>query len=414
MKQYPVYKDLGIEWLREIPKHWEKKKLKIIFKIVNGATPQSSESDYWDGDISWATPDDFSSVRSDGVLNATRRRITISGYQNCGTTIAPQRSIIISTRAPIGYVAVLGKDMCCNQGCRILMKRDCNTSERFYYYFISAFSSVLASFGDGSTFKELSRDKLANFMLVIVPQKEQTVIVTFIDSKVSQIDDLITKKERMIELLKEECEVVINQAVTKGLDSNVEMKDSGVEWLGKVPKHWGIKKLKFVACLKSGDGIDTDLIKGEDQYPVFGGNGIRGYTSAFTHDGNFVLIGRQGALCGNVNYANGRFWASEHAVVVTLNVGYDVIWLGELLRSMNLNQYSQSAAQPGLAVDSIQNLSVPVPPHKEQKEIATFLERRIKQIHEQTSREQESIELLKEYRTALISEVVTGKIDVRN
>jgi len=146
---------------------------------------------------------------------------------------------------------------------------------------------------------------------------------------------------------------------------------------------------------------------------VYGGNGLRGYTSSYTHDGNYVLIGRQGALCGNINYAQGKFWASEHAVVVTPLGDVDLIWFGELLRSMNLNQYSISAAQPGLSVTTIQNLFIPVPPHEEQRAISYFLKQKIADIEEIIQDTRKQIIKLKEYRQSLISEAVTGKIDVR-
>jgi type I restriction enzyme S subunit len=139
--------------------------------------------------------------------------------------------------------------------------------------------------------------------------------------------------------------------------------------------------------LRSGDAITAESISESGDYPVFGGNGIRGYSSSFTHEGEFVLIGRQGALCGNINYATGRFWASEHAVVVTILGEGEYVWLGELLRMMDLNQYSQSAAQPGLSVDVIANLTIPVPASAER-----------------------TIALLKERRAALIAAAVTGKI----
>ena len=148
-----------------------------------------------------------------------------------------------------------------------------------------------------------------------------------------------------------------------------EMKDSGVEWLGEIPKNWEVKKLKYVASLKSGDSITSNNIKDEGIYPVYGGNGLRGYTSNYTHSGKYILIGRQGALCGNINYASNEFWASEHAVVVNPVIEVNLTWLGELLRSMNLNQYSVSAAQPGLAVGMIENLYIPYTSIKIQNKI---------------------------------------------
>ena len=127
-------------------------------------------------------------------------------------------------------------------------------------------------------------------------------------------------------------------------------KASGVEWLGEVPEGWVTCALKRLVRMQSGESITAESIEETGAYPVYGGNGLRGFTSEFTHSGNYVLIGRQGALCGNINYASEKFWASEHAVVATPIKPVDSFWLGEMLRNMNLNQYSIAAAQPGLSV----------------------------------------------------------------
>lgn len=188
-------------------------------------------------------------------------------------------------------------------------------------------------------------------------------------------------------------------------------KDSGVQWLGHIPEHWEVRRLKHVAILKSGEGITTEEIEESGEYPVYGGNGLRGYTTNYTHDGQFALIGRQGALCGNVNYAQGKFWASEHAVVVTPIKRAATIWLGELLRSMNLNQYSQSAAQPGLAIDKIKELCLPLPPFSEQGAIAAYLDRETGRIDSLIAKKKRLVELLREKRTAMISRAVTKGLD---
>lgn len=182
-------------------------------------------------------------------------------------------------------------------------------------------------------------------------------------------------------------------------------------WIDVIPPHWERKKLKYVASLKSGDAITSDSIAESGEYPVFGGNGIRGYTSAYTHCGKYVLIGRQGALCGNINYASGCFWASEHAVVVEIMSDGEVIWLGELLRSMNLNQYSQSAAQPGIAVDVISNLEIPVPPPPDQRDIAHYIERETARLDELGATKERLLDLLAEKRQALITHAVTRSLD---
>jgi type I restriction enzyme S subunit len=188
-------------------------------------------------------------------------------------------------------------------------------------------------------------------------------------------------------------------------------KNSGVEWLGKLPQHWVVKKLKWLASLQSGDFITSESIGSDGPNPVYGGNGLRGYTEAFTHEGNYVLIGRQGALCGNVNYARGRFWASEHAVVVSPCESVDTIWLGELLRSMNLNQYSVSAAQPGLAVERITDLFVPVPPLDEQKEISRLLDSETSRVDGLVGRKARFIELLREKRRSLITHAIVKGLE---
>lgn len=170
---------------------------------------------------------------------------------------------------------------------------------------------------------------------------------------------------------------------------------------------WRHVKLKYLAALKSGEAIDGKDIKDEGDYPVYGGNGLRGYTSGFTHEGDRILIGRQGALCGNINYASGKFWATEHAIVATPKQDFNTTWLGEALRALNLNQYAQSAAQPGLAVEVIENLEVMVPPRPEQDRIAGRLSVSLSNLDSLVAAKQALLDLLTEKRRALIANAVT-------
>ena len=171
--------------------------------------------------------------------------------------------------------------------------------------------------------------------------------------------------------------------------------------------NWSRVKLKYLVALKSGDAIDGKDIKDGGDYPVYGGNGLRGYTDRFTHEGTRVLIGRQGALCGNINYAEGKFWATEHAIVATPKQDFNVVWLGEALRAMNLNQYTQSAAQPGIAVEVIANLEVLVPPRTTQDLIANQMSASLSQVDSLIQAKQSLLELLAEKRRALIANAVT-------
>jgi type I restriction enzyme S subunit len=193
------------------------------------------------------------------------------------------------------------------------------------------------------------------------------------------------------------------------------MKESGVEWIGEIPEHWEVKALKHIAVLKSGETISPDdFIDDESGFPVFGGNGFRGYTSTFTNEGKFALIGRQGALCGNVNYATGKFYASEHAIVVYPLNGENVIWIGEAIKLANFNRLSQSAAQPGISVNVVKNIFFPYPPFKEQIEISEQIEGLTNKIAKAISLKEQEIEKLIEYKATLINSVVTGKIKVYN
>ena len=144
--------------------------------------------------------------------------------------------------------------------------------------------------------------------------------------------------------------------------------------VGVIPDDWDAVNLQTVCSMKSGESITSANIDGFSKYPCFGGNGLRGYTKRFTHDGAFALIGRQGALCGNVVRAQGRFFASEHAVVVTAQPGTDVAFLTYVLGRMRLNRFSESSAQPGLSVSKVLKLALAVPPNEaEQRSIATAL-----------------------------------------
>ena len=252
----------------------------------------------------------------------------------------------------------------------------------------------------------------------VPPLPEQRAIVRFLDHADRRIQRYIRAKERLIELLEEQKQAIIHQAVTGQIDVRTGQpypayKDSGVEWLGNVPEHWEVRRLKTLAEMQSGDAITAMSIQETGEYPVFGGNGLRGYSSHYTHEGAFALIGRQGALCGNIHLAQGRFWASEHAVVATLRSGHNLEWFGALLEAMDLNQYSIAAAQPGLSVDRVLNLWAPVPRPDEQSHISQLVSARNRDMQNAVVATIRQIHLLKEYRTRLIADVVTGNLDVR-
>ncbi len=408
MKRYERYKPSGIEWIGEIPEHWDIKKLKYCFKFQTGWTPPTGKSEYYEGGSHiWVTIADMDKK----IISDSAQKITDKAIEDSKMQITSKGSLLYSFKLSVGKVSFVKEDVYTNEAIfSIFPERNVNL--KFFYYSLPD-QLIINSNENIYGAKLLNQELIKNARLIIPKEKEQTVIADYLDHKTAQIDDLISKKQKLIDLLNEEKTAIINQVVTKGLNTDAPMKNSGIPWLGEIPAHWEVKKLKYVARLQSGDGITSDLISEEGPYPVFGGNGLRGYTSSFTHEGDYVLIGRQGALCGNINYASGRFWASEHAIVATACGAYVCLWFGELLRTMNLNQYSQSAAQPGLSVERIQNLFIPVPPLEEQRIIAHLIETSTKTTDAIISKIENESSLLQEYRSALISEAVTGKIDVR-
>lgn len=296
------------------------------------------------------------------------------------------------------------------------LSKNINSTFANYLFRESAMVSqyVTSSKGVGTIQRNLFYPYLKNAIVALPPRSEQDQIVKYLDHQLAKIHKFIKAKKKLIAVLKEQKQAIINEAVTKGLDPNVKMKPSRIEWLGDVPEHWEICKLKNMATFKSGSNLTSLQIEESGDFPVYGGNGLRGYYGEYSHDGEFILIGRQGALCGNVHHVKGRFWPTEHAIVVTSRKFIDILWLKYMLIAMNLNQYSQSAAQPGLSVENITKLRTVLPEISEQKQIAQYINDKLMGIEKSILTINNEIELLSEYKNSLISDVVTGKVDVRN
>ena len=167
-----------------------------------------------------------------------------------------------------------------------------------------------------------------------------------------------------------------------------------------------LTKLSDVVSMKSGESITAERITSEGKFPCFGGNGLRGYTTTFTHDGNYTLVGRQGALCGNVTFVSGRFYASEHAIVVTPKKETDIKFMSYVLYDMNLNQYSESSAQPGLSVKKLLELEYPIPQNKEEQ---TAIAEALSDIDGLISSLKKLIEKKKAIKQGAMQELLTGK-----
>ncbi len=383
-------------------------RIKYLFDVVNGATPQSSVLEYWDGDIPWVTPEDIGNNPIPSIFT-TKRSITEAGYKSCGTTLAPKHSIILTTRAPIGNIGVAEMALCSNQGCKILVPHK-EISPKFAYYSLLSKVDYLISLGQGSTFRELSSESLKNSFIPFPPLLKQKAIASCLDKETARIDTLIEKKQRQIKLLKEKRQAIITRAVTKGLDPNAKMKDSGVEWIGEIPEGWEVVKLKWIyKGIGSGGGISPDNIDESGSYPVYGGNGIMGYTENFNSDEEDIIIGRVGAKCGNIYLASGRKWISDNALKLRID-NMERGYLAKLLEIRNLNELANKNAQPLITGGMVGNQDIVVPPTKEQMDIVAFLSGQMSHIALVIAKIEESIELLQEYRSSLITAAVSGQI----
>ncbi|MBA5777022.1 restriction endonuclease subunit S [Stappia sp. F7233] len=406
--RYPAYKAARVHWLGEIPAHWSEKRGKYFFREIDERS-QTGEEEL------------LSVSHTTGVTPRSQKNVTMFKAESyVGHKVARPNDVVINTMW--AWMSALGVSK--NVGIvspAYGVYRPLNSDDflpEYVDYLLRTpmlrWEYICRSTGIRASRLRLYPDKFLDIAFPCPPIAEQERMVGFLRAKEAQVRRLIRNKRRLIGLLNEQKQAIINRAVTRGLNPDAPMKPTGIDWMPEVPAHWDVLKLKRFSRMKSGDSITAESIDETGTYPVYGGNGLRGYTDRFTHKGTFALVGRQGALCGNVHRISGIFWASEHAIVTTLEPPNDIEWFVELLRVMNLNQYSESAAQPGLAVDDIANLYAPRPPAEEQAEIARYFRAEFSNLNAVLERTGNEIALIREYRERLIADVVTGKLDLRH
>ena len=434
--RYPAYKDRGVEWLGEVPGHWEVLPLKAGFDIVGGSTPKSEKEAYWDGDIVWVTPSDLSKLDSIGISDSIRK-ITAQGLASCGTSMVPPDSIVLSTRAPIGSLAIAKTDLCTNQGCKSLVPRELVVS-RFFAHLLSISTAELNIRGRGTTFLELSADELGAFKTGFPPKAEQQAIATFLDIETAKIDGLMAEQRALVALLKEKRQAVISHAVTKGLNPAAPMKDSGVAWLGEVPGHWEVRAIKHIVSTPVTDGPHETPDFPDEGIPFVSAeavssgsidfNKIRGYISELDHIkysqkyrpqmGDVYMV-KSGATTGITAIVETDRDFNIWSPLAVIRCGrsslphfvLNFMRSRHFLEAITLNWSFGTQQNIGMGV--IENLAVTVPPIEEQKAIAAYLNHQTTQLDTLTQEAQTAIALLQERRTALISAAVTGKMDVR-
>ncbi|MGJ8724460.1 MAG: restriction endonuclease subunit S [Roseibacillus sp.] len=435
---YPEYQDSGIEWLGELPNHWITSTIKRLCLLHNGSTPKSDTTRFWDGDIPWVTPADLGKDSTPYITRGARS-ITKQGYESCGTSLVPQSSLILSSRAPIGTLGIASTNLCTNQGCKSLVVEK-NTDFKFLFYFLLVSSEKLNVLGRGSTFLEISNEELGNFDSPKPPLPEQIQIAKFLDHETGKIDLLIEKQQELIALLKEKRQAVISHAVTKGLNPQAPLKDSGIEWLGQVPEHWSVKRIKNLCSIISkgttpstvgAEFIDSGVrfLKAENITTTGVSNTPEFFISQNSHkilsrgnlEENDVLVVIAGATTGKSAVLQRELLPSNtNQAVCYLRLfkkhfsHWMDLWLGTdvALNSISLN--SVQAAQPNLSMEDLGNIPIAIPSNDELPEILAYLNEFTEKFDDSNAKAETQIALLQERRTALISAAVTGKIDVRN
>lgn len=438
LKPYPEYKESGVEWMESLPKAWEVSPLKYHFKIIGGSTPKSDREEYWDGNITWVTPSDLSKLSSFSIKNS-QRKITLAGLNSCGSTLVPAGSIILSTRAPIGSIAYAKEELCTNQGCKSLVP-DAKTNSMFYTYLLSISSLELNSRGKGTTFLELSGAELSAFKVAFPSFQDQCSIVRFLDHETAKLDTLISKQKHLIELLQEKRQAIISNAVSKGLNPDVKMKDSGVEWLGMVPQGWNVKKIKHTSYLKGRvgwKGLTSDeyldsgfafLVTGTDFQSKYINWDNCYHVDEFRYEDDpyiklkngDLLITKDGTIgkLALVDNLDGCACLNSGIFLVRPINSYITNFLYWVLSSNSFSEFckltSVGSTIQHLYQNVFENFSFPVPSIEEQRQIVSFIEDSTRKIDSLIDKTHLSIDLAKEHRAALISSAVTGKIDVRD
>jgi len=402
------------------------KHLKYVAKVIMGQSPDSKFYNEKNKGIPFLQGNaDF------GKLNPSSRIWTQEANKIC-----KENDILLSVRAPVGAVNIADNKYGIGRGLCAIRAISCN--QDYLYYYIISINEELNNISTGSTFQAVSVEDVKNINFPEIDNDNQIKIAHFLDQKCARIDELIEKKQKLIELKKEERTALINQAVTKGLDPKVPMKDSGIEWLGEIPEHWKVKRLKYVSMVQPSN-VDKKSNEGElsvllcNYVDVYMNEIIDNSITFMKATANNNEIEKFKLIIDDVLITKDSETPDDIAVPALVKIEKDNLLCGyhlaqirsnksdlngeflfRLFQSKLFNQYFEVEANGitrfGLGVDSIKNVVITLPPVPEQIAIATHIHRETGRIDAIIEKIQKQIELLKEYKTTLISEAVTGKI----
>ena len=428
MKRYPKYKDSGVEWIGEIPEHWEVKRLKYMSDVRFSSVDRHIKNDELTVSVCHY-PDVYYNEK---INYKTKLNIGSCSEQEYEKYQLRKDNVIITkdSESPddIGVAVFVEENMketVCGYHLALISTTGDELSGGFLFRFIQSdkvgryfeiHSNGITRFGLGKPFIE-------NLFVTLLINSEQEKIITYLDHKTHLIDTLIEKKQKQIELLKEQRTAIINHAVTKGLNPNVKMKDSGIEWLGEIPAHWNVKRFKYFFSLiteknhsnENGKKIALENIESWtgrllETDSKFEGGGI------LFLEGD-ILFGKLRPYLAKVLYidfsgsAVGDIYVFRPVNGVDSKFGFYRLLNKSFIDIVNSATYG--AKMPRASWNFIGDLKIAIPTMSEQIEIVRYIEN-IPEIDTITTKTEKQIDLLKEYRTTLISDAVTGKIDVRD
>ena len=414
---YPKYKDSGVEWLGEVPEHWEVMPLKYVARFTSGGTPNKAVAEYWDGDVPWASSKDLKSE----TLSDTCDHITQAALDEGAAVLVPAGSVLVVVRGmillhtfPVVQILV---PMAINQDVKAVAPVDGVTAAYLPWLFRGSTTETFSRVDEAAHgTKVLRMESWTSIALPIPPHPEQSAIATFLERETAKIDALIAEQRWLIELLQEKRQAVISHAVTKGLNPDAPMKDSGIEWLGEVPEHWEIVRLRYLCDIQTG-GRDTENAVEDGLYPFFVRSETVERINTCAANCEAVFTAGDGAGVGKVfHHYQGPF--DFHQRVYMMN-NFRQVTGRFLYHYLRANFYK--VALEGTAKSTVDSLRRPmftgfpvaVPPLREQGNLVAVVESDATDFDSLVTEAARAITLLQERRSALISAAVTGQIDVR-
>jgi type I restriction enzyme S subunit len=436
LNPYPKYKDSGVEWLGKVPSDWANWKVSDAFEYVgSGTTPPSGEQIWYEGGIiPWVTTGE---LRENVIYETTKSVTSYALDKFSALRLHPAGSLVMAMYgATIGRLGILGVNATTNQACCVLSSPK-KLGIRFTYYWLLAFKQVIIDlYATGGGQPNINQETITSLRIAAPKLDEQSSIVSFLDRETNKLDILIAKQEHLIELLQEKRQAVISHAVTKGLNPDAKMKDSGVEWLGMVPENWSISPFKHAVWFQEGPGIlAVDFV--QIGVPLLRISCIQG--SQVTLEGcNYLdedkvkkkwnhfrleigdLLISSSASMGNVTEVTEISQGSvAYTGIIRLRPKEQICkeFLTKYISSeafiRQIDNFKTGTTIQHFGPSHLNQMFIGFPLIPEQESIVNYLDTETVKLDTLIKKAKRSIELAKEHRTALISAAVTGKIDVR-